>query len=89
MQERGDDPQVAGHRRLEREQREDPLVDLQVAAVDPVVVLDDDRRELDVAVLERLERAVERRHDQVERAQRLRLEPAELLLELDAVGDRH
>ncbi len=86
MQERGDDPQVARHRRLEREQREDALVDLQVAAVDPVVVLDDDRRELDVAVLERLERAVQRRHDQVERAQRLRLEPAELLLELHAMG---
>ena len=88
MQQRGDDPQVAGHRRLEREQREDPLVDLQVAAVDPVVVGDDDRRELDVLVLERLERPVERDHDQVERAERLLLEPAELLLEVDPARSR-
>ena len=33
------DAQVAGHRRLQREQREDPLVDLQVAPVDAVVVV--------------------------------------------------
>ena len=59
VQQRGDEPQVAGHRRLQRQQRQDPLVDLQVAAVDAVVVGDDDRRELDVLVLERLERAVE------------------------------
>ena len=41
--------------------------------------------ELDVAVLERLERPVERRDDEVERAERLLLEPGELLGELDAV----
>ena len=44
-------PQVAGHRRLQREQREDALVDLQVAPVEPVVVEDHDRGELDVLVL--------------------------------------
>ena len=39
VQQRRDGPQVAGHRRLQREQREDPLVDLEEAAVDPVVVV--------------------------------------------------
>ena len=86
MQQRRHDPQVAGHRRLQREQREDPLVDLQVAAVEPVVVGDDDRGELDVLVLERLQRAVQRRHDHVERAERLLLERAQLVLEAEPVG---
>ena len=85
MQQRRNDAQVARHRRLQREQREDALVDLEVAAVDPVVVGDHDRRELDVAVRERLERPVERRDDEVERAKRLLLEPGELLGELDAM----
>ena len=56
-----------GHRRLEGEQRQDPLVHLEVAAVDAVVVGDDERRELDVLVLERLQRAVELLDDDVER----------------------
>src|SRR2546422_7449521 len=30
MQQRGDQPQIAGDRRLQREQREDALVDLEV-----------------------------------------------------------
>jgi hypothetical protein len=64
-------------------------VDLEVAAVDAVVVRDDDRGELDVAVMERLERAVERGDDEVERTERLGLEPAELLLELESLGSRH
>ena len=57
-------------------------MDLQVAAVDAVVVVDHDRRQLDVLVAERLERAVERLDHQVERAQRLFLEPAQLLPEV-------
>ena len=64
-------------------------MDLEVAAVDPVVVGDHDRRELDVAVVERLERAVERRDDEVERAERLLLEPRELLLEVEPLRRRH
>ena len=67
VQQRGDQPQVARDRRLQREQRQDPLVDLEVAAVDAVVVGDDDRGELDVLVLDRLERAVELLDDEVER----------------------
>ena len=39
---------------------QDPLVDLQVAAVDAVVVGDHQLGELDVLVLDRLERPVER-----------------------------
>src|SRR5688500_3570979 len=58
VQERGDDPQIARDRRLQGQQRENPLLDLQIAPVDAVVVMDDDRRELDVLMLERLERAV-------------------------------
>ena len=46
--------------RLRREQGEDRLVDLEVAAVDAVVVGDDELRELDVAVLHRLHGAIER-----------------------------
>ncbi len=42
--------QVAGHRGLKGEQREDALVDLQVAAVDAVVVGDHHARQLYVLV---------------------------------------
>ena len=86
MQQRRHHPQVAGHRRLQREQGEQPLVDLQVAPVEAVVVGDDDRGELDVLVLERLQRAVQGRHDHVQRAQRLVLERAQLVLEAEPVG---
>ena len=51
-------------------------MDLQVAAVDAVVVGDHHLRELDVLVLERLEHAVELLDDQVEAAERVRLELA-------------
>ena len=76
MQQRGDQPQVAGDRRLQGEQREDALVDLQVAPVDAVVVGDHHLRELDVLVLERLEHAVELLDDQVEAAERVGFELA-------------
>jgi hypothetical protein len=36
--------------------------------------------------VERLERAIQRHDDEVERAKRLLLEPRELLLEVDAMG---
>ena len=89
VQQRRDEPQVAGDRRLQGEQREDPLVDLQVAPVDAVVVGDHHLRELDVLVLERLEHAVELLDDQVEAAERVRSRAAcELLLEVGAPGLR-
>ncbi len=53
---------------------------LQVAAVDAVVVGDDDLGQLDVLVLDRLQGAFQRRADQVEAAERARLEPLQLLL---------
>ena len=87
VQQRGDEPQVAGHRRLQREQREDPLVDLQVAPVDAVVVGDHHLRQLDVLVGERLEHAVELLDDQVEAAERAGLELAQLGLEVRAALD--
>ena len=84
MQQRGDQAQVAGHGRLQREQREDPLVHLQVAPVDAVVVGDHHLRELDVLVVQRLEHAVELLDDQVQAAERVGLELAQLLLEVRA-----
>ena len=66
-----------------RQQGQDALVHLEVAAVDAVVVGDDQAGQLDVLVLERLDRAVERRDDHVEPAERLLLEPLKLLLEVD------
>ena len=89
VQQRRDQPQVAGDRRLPRQQREDALVDLQVAPVEAVVVEDDDRGELDVLVLERLEHAVELLEDHVDPAQRRFLEPPQLLLEVLAALAAH
>ena len=51
----GHDAQVRRHRRLQREQRQDALMDLEVAPVDPIVVGDDHARELHVLVLDGLE----------------------------------
>ena len=82
MEQRRDQAQVAGDRGLAREQREDPLVGLEIAAVDAVVVGDHDRRELDVLVGERLERAVELVEHDVDRAERAVLERAQLVLEM-------
>ena len=72
VQQRRHEAQVAGHRRLEGEQRQDALVHLEVAAVDAVVVGDHHARQLDVLVLDGLERAVERLGHHVEAAERLR-----------------
>ena len=99
VQQGRDQPQVASDRRLEREQRQDPLVDFQVAAVDAVVVGDHHLRQLDVPVLERLEHPVELLDDQVEAAEGVRLELLQLVLEVErgpvpaaaaaaSVGDR-
>ena len=76
VQQRRDQPQVARHRRLARQQREDALMDLEIAAVEAVVVHDDHRGELDVLVLERLEHAVELLEDHVDPAERGLLEAA-------------
>src|SRR2546421_6643851 len=62
---------------------------LEVAAVDAVVVLDHELRELDVPVLEDLGHAVERLDHHVERPERLVLEPLELLPEVAARLGRH
>ena len=83
VQQGRDQAQVGRHRRLRGEQRDQALVHLQVAAVDPVVVGDHDLRQLDVLLLDRFQRAPERRRDQVEPAEAARLELLELLLVFD------
>ena len=83
----GDQAQVGRDRRLQREQREHALVHLEVETVDQVVVGDHHLGELDVLVLDRLARAVERLRHQVEPAERLLLEPLHLVLEVQAVAE--
>ena len=68
------DAQVARDGGLQRQQREDRLVDLEVAPVDAVVVDDHHPGELDVLMRDGLDRPVQRRHDDVETAERPRLE---------------
>ncbi len=84
MQQRRHEPQVARHGRLEGEEREDALVHLEVPPVDAVVVGDDHLGELDVLVAERLEDAVELLDDQIQAAERVRLELLQLGLEVGA-----
>ena len=55
-------------------------MDLEVAPVDPVVVGDDHLGQLDVAVLDRLEGAVERLDDEIEAPECPILELVELVL---------
>src|SRR5436190_1054615 len=78
VQQRCDEPQVARHWRLRGEQGEDRLVDLEVAPVDHVVVGDHELGELDVLVLDRLDRAVERDGHEVEAVESALLEAGEL-----------
>ena len=84
MQQRRHDPQVGRDRGLEGQQRQDPLVHLEVATVDEVVVGHDHAGQLDVLVPDRLQRPVERRDDQVEAAEGLDLELLERLAEVVA-----
>ena len=66
-------------------------MDLQVAAVDAVVVGDHEAGQLDVLVLDRLQGALERGADQVEAAEGAGLELLEffLIFDPDAVGAHH
>ncbi len=84
MEESRDQAQVGGHRRLRRQQGDQRLVYLEVAAVDPVVVGDHQLGELDVLLLDRLEGAAEGGADKVEPAERAGLERCEFLLVFDA-----
>jgi hypothetical protein len=73
VQQRRVDPQVTRERRLEGQQRQQALVHLDVACVDPGIVSDDDLGELDVMVAERLKRAVDLSHGEIEAPERLAL----------------
>ncbi len=55
-------------------------MNLQVAAIDPVVVRDHQLGELRVLVLDRLQRPVQRDRDELEAVERTVLEVGELLL---------
>jgi NADH dehydrogenase/NADH:ubiquinone oxidoreductase subunit G len=89
MQQRRDQPEVAGHWRLERQQRQNALMHLEVAAVDAVVVGDHNPRQLHVVIEHRLKRSVQGGNHEFEPAQRVALELLELFLEVGASGVRH
>ena len=89
MEERRDQAQVAGHRRLGRQQREHSLVDLEVATVDPVVVGEDEPGQLHVPRPHRLQRAFELQGYHVQPAHRLPLELLERFSELVACFKLH
>ena len=84
VQQRRDDPQVAGDRRLPGDQRQHALMYLQVACIDPVVVGDDHPGQLDVLVADRLERPVELLDHYLQALERLALEFLERFAELVA-----
>ncbi len=84
MQQGGHEAQVSRHRRLQREQREDALVYLQVAPVDAIVIGDHHLGQLDVLVVERLEHAVELLDHDVDAAEGVLFERRQLFLEVDA-----
>ncbi len=90
VQHRGGEPQVAGDRGLQGEQREHALVHLEVAPVDPVVVGDDELREPQVDGIERVEHAIDLAERHVHATERGALDLAHLLLEvLPALAARH
>jgi polyphosphate kinase-like protein len=85
MQHRQHEPQVDGDRRLPREQRLDPFLDLEVAFVDLVVEGDHLVSELRVGRLDSVHRRPQRAQDKVALFLEGRLDLLELLLE----GDPH
>ena len=84
MQHREHEPQVGRDRRLPREQRLDPLLDLHVLAIDVVVEGDHLVRELDVALTERVQRPAQHAQDELALFLQARLELVELFLEADS-----
>ncbi len=85
MEQRCEEPQVTGDRSLPGQQRKHPLMDLQVHAVDPVIVGDHQLGEFEILVGERLQRPVEGADDEFDPFQRVALEPGDLVLVLDPV----
>ena len=84
VHQRGKESQVAGDRRLTREQRHDGLLDLKAAPLDPVPVDDGHSRQLDVLVDGRFERSVECLADHLEPVDSLALELDQVFAELVA-----
>ena len=84
VHQRGDEPQVAGDRRLTRKQCHNGLLDLKTAPFDPVPVSDGHSRQLDVLVYDRFQRSVECLAHHLEPADSLALELDQVFAELVA-----
>ena len=83
------EPEVDRDGRLPREQRLDPLLDREIAAVDLVVERDHLVGELPVGLLERVHRGAQRAQDEVAFFLEGRLDLLQLLLERDSHLLRH
>ena len=88
VQQRGGEPQVAGHGRLQRGHGDEAFVVLVVERVDLVVARDDVARERDVAALERREHASQLRACEVEPVEGERLQVRQLFGEAGAQRGR-
>jgi hypothetical protein len=73
VQQSSKQAQIAGNRRAASQQRKDPLVNLHIHAVNPVVVGNNKVSKLKVLMGERLERPVKRTDHQIERFKRVAL----------------
>jgi hypothetical protein len=84
VEQSGDESQIRCHRGLGRQEGDETLVDLEIAAIDAVIVVGDDFRKLDVLVLDCLEGPVERAHDEIESTKGLGFQVVKLFLVLDS-----
>ena len=84
VHQRGNEPQVAGDRRLTRKQRHDGLLDLKTAPFDPVPLSDGHSGQLDVLVYDRFQRSVECLAHHLEPVDSLALELDQVFAELVA-----
>jgi len=82
VDDRGNDPQVASHRLLGRDQDQCPLLDLEALLVDRLIVTNDLLRGSVVAPLERLNRAGDGLVHHARQEQEVILQPLELQVEV-------
>ena len=84
MHDHRDEPQVRGDRRLQREERQDPVVELEVDPVDLVVARDDTLRPVVVVLDHRLHGVVDGVTGEFAEREQLQLHLVELLVEVRA-----
>src|SRR5208282_3729720 len=82
LQQRREDPQVAGDWRLARKQHQNAVVHLHVTLVDLRVIGEHHASQLSVLLVDRLERPSELLGDEIKATQSLTLEPLESYPEL-------